>query len=1180
MRDQTISTNDPCGHPGRLRFRRFFLVVMSCLACFAQPVPAGAQPLHTLSTEQLESVPGVDVAEIVLDHEPIERGMTFDRDGARPGEAPAGDDQTAQTWVVRHGNIPGQTWMRRMLLRVEDEAFRDGQRPAVDVEVQYALDTWAGVEFQADTADDGEDRVAGGWGGRAQLRTKRFSIDNARFDRGLAGSWDLSIAGANAPLHVRRVRVIGYDPREDVRWDRMLRIGSVRGEQPGGVLAFLQGDDQAVSIDLRNLAFVDRPIDYRFVVSDSDGQLMHEHQGELTLAGSQQRDLRVAFDTSEWALGPYAGRLTLSIDEQSEPVLDRPLQLGVVSDVALEKARDGEFLFGLDPGNAHGVDTGTDTAIAWYDLMGVDILRSLPVRAPLDAARMEAAIPILARARLRGGVVLDPVKPDEFDGDTGRQERLLDERAEMIASFVAEHGGRGVGQVHLVELGNEPDLPFFWRGEIALYIQRMEQMAAAIHEAAASAGLQRGVDVLVANGGLSFAGPTGHRRSVEFIERFDPATVDLVAYHAHGPGLPAEQHAHERLVGTLEAAGHEALATVDTETGFAATGPAGEMEQARTAVEKTVYAMSQGQPTLMFFRLYMDRDGPYGLTQNRVEPRPSVLSYRNMVEQLRHHRFVRMIDPPGMGRGINLFLFEHTDEAGDPTGRKVVVVVNEAPAQQDVTLRLDAPAAEATQLQQVDLFGNATGVQAMPGNTATLRVGQDPVFLTWHSPGGADAVQAQRSNLRITESPRLLPGVPTRAAVVVVNPGGEPLEVQLSAEARVLDPVGVDVTPSHQTLTVAPGEQQIADLAVTATGHLPPAMPTWWRVFLDVDVDRMTPTHWAQLPEQLPGPGGTVVGRHVDAGVDNRLDFGALAGGFSERRPAVGFARLHSEQAVELPVGASADWWMAWYVNGEPVYSTLDRGNRHGTLADHAFTLPLQAGWNTIAFQVQSGSGGWSLRYGDQRDVELLRSGEDPNRLTVTMRPADGQGDPIAQDTTSLVMAEPMRHLGGVSADAPLARWLEMQPLATLGEEAVTNFFVTQPDPSRWWQGEQDLSAVVWLRRDAGGDRVTLLVAVRDDVMVAGDADTGGAGDGIRLLLASRDGATLLDQPLSIADAEPGRINGEPVHMYRLQVAADTWDRGPVHLNLRVADRDGDEVQQVLDIGDVDNPTAGPLQAW
>jgi hypothetical protein len=196
------------------------------------------------------------------------------------------------------------------------------------------------------------------------------------------------------------------------------------------------------------------------------------------------------------------------------------------------------------------------------------------------------------------------------------------------------------------------------------------------------------------------------------------------------------------------------------------------------------------------------------------------------------------------------------------------------------------------------------------------------------------------------------------------------------------------------------------------------------------------------------------------------------------------------------------------------------------------------------------------------------------------MRPADGQGDPIAQDTTSLVMAEPMRHLGGVSADAPLARWLEMQPLATLGEEAVTNFFVTQPDPSRWWQGEQDLSAVVWLRRDAGGDRVTLLVAVRDDVMVAGDADTGGAGDGIRLLLASRDGATLLDQPLSIADAEPGRINGEPVHMYRLQVAADTWDRGPVHLNLRVADRDGDEVQQVLDIGDVDNPTAGPLQAW
>ena len=145
------------------------------------------------------SDPGVDVIEITFDHETVGDGITFKEKDAKPGATQESKSDKGQvaTRVVKDGNIPGQTWMRRMLFKVTDERFQNGQRPAVDVEVRYALDTWAGVEFKADTAL-GEQKVSSGWGGAPYLRTERFQIDNAHFGGGIADGYDLSAAGANA----------------------------------------------------------------------------------------------------------------------------------------------------------------------------------------------------------------------------------------------------------------------------------------------------------------------------------------------------------------------------------------------------------------------------------------------------------------------------------------------------------------------------------------------------------------------------------------------------------------------------------------------------------------------------------------------------------------------------------------------------------------------------------------------------------------------------------------------------------------------------------------------------------------------------------------------------------------------------------------------------------------------
>ena len=83
----------------------------------------------------------------------------------------------------------------------------------------------------------------------------------------------------------------------------------------------------------------------------------------------------------------------------------------------------------------------------------------------------------------------------------------------------------------------------------------------------------------------------------------------------------------------------------------------------------------------------------------------------------------------------------------------------------------------------------------------------------------------------------------------------------------------------------------------------------------------------------------------------------------SAGRIAYAFARINCAEACRIRIGAGADWWMKWFVDGKAVYSTMRRGNiAYPYAADnHIFSVDLSAGPHVIAVLVKAGSESWTL---------------------------------------------------------------------------------------------------------------------------------------------------------------------------------------------------------------------------
>ena len=331
--------------------------------------------------------------------------------------------------------------------------------------------------------------------------------------------------------------------------------------------------------------------------------------------------MSLAFDTTGWPLGPYDGRLELFLNDQgTNPICTRAVRLGVVSTARLEKARPGEFLYGLDPANSGFVSTHGPDAFAYYRLMGVDILRNIWDKGmPETVENAGQALKELAAEGVQGMIMTDPPKSPNPD----TRARQLLEKETLLKEIARRYAGRGPGKLRYFELGNEPDLPDFYPRPISEYLESYNGMYEAIKAGAKSKGLADD-DTVVMNGGLSFANKEADRRAREFLDLVNIQKMDAIAYHGHGPGIGAERKAYERVYAAANSAKKGGKAYEETESGVFGNDRAALILQARTAVEKMVYGQSVGLPTFFYFRLFMEGgvESGYGMTDRLVEPAP------------------------------------------------------------------------------------------------------------------------------------------------------------------------------------------------------------------------------------------------------------------------------------------------------------------------------------------------------------------------------------------------------------------------------------------------------------------------------------------------------------------------------------------------------------------------------
>ncbi|MEM6313550.1 MAG: hypothetical protein AAF743_05660, partial [Planctomycetota bacterium] len=500
-----------------LRLRRGWLVLAVCLmGLLALPVAAAERDWEDVPLDELRAMPGIDVVEVEFE------GKRVNSEGL----APFGKLPRPETVKFEKGKPEGaygsrksaddRQWMRHFPLEVTDAAFRSADHAAVDIYVTYHLPAWAGVQVEVN-GDEGLYRALSGWGATKKWRTAFAAADDVDF---AADGPHVRIVGANDTLYIKRVRIIGYRGEgEGVRWDRLVRPRKLETDTPDGIFAFPRGDGSA-KLTLENLADADRPIDWRLRIETLDGeQQVHQSAGKATVAGGGTDSFAVDFDTSTWKLGPYVGRLDVGIGEDT--LFTLPIKLGIIDDDprTLPRARSNDpYWFGLDTANGNIFKTNTDLAFSYFDLMGVDITRNVPGSTAKIIGVDEAAESLsrMAQHGMRAGLI---EFPDNWRLNGKEFEKNRDQRIARFAALAERFAGREPGQIAFIELGNEPDLTFFYGDSVDQYVQSYHMA----YDAIRAVDPERGA--LVMNGGLCFHTDIGDKRARKIISLIDPDKI-------------------------------------------------------------------------------------------------------------------------------------------------------------------------------------------------------------------------------------------------------------------------------------------------------------------------------------------------------------------------------------------------------------------------------------------------------------------------------------------------------------------------------------------------------------------------------------------------------------------------------------------------------------------------------
>jgi len=162
------------------------------------------------------------------------------------------------------------------------------------------------------------------------------------------------------------------------------------------------------------------------------------------------------------------------------------------------------------------------------------------------------------------------------------------------------------------------------------------------------------------------------------------------------------------------------------------------------------------------------------------------------------------------------------------------------------------------------------------------------------------------------------------------------------------------------------------------------AWPSAWSVF--GPMDKSDPVLDADVLNTIPKE--LRVARRAFQGIkvecaDGRIDFAKLFGGHKEGMTAYAFAEVVAREDMELFVGAGADWWMQWWLDGKPIYDTLETGNEESpySVQNHEFKIALAKGRHVLAVRVISGSSSFQLVSGvpdKLRAAKIITQDENP----------------------------------------------------------------------------------------------------------------------------------------------------------------------------------------------------------
>ena len=162
--------------------------------------------------------------------------------------------------------------------------------------------------------------------------------------------------------------------------------------------------------------------------------------------------------------------------------------------------------------------------------------------------------------------------------------------------------------------------------------------------------------------------------------------------------------------------------------------------------------------------------------------------------------------------------------------------------------------------------------------------------------------------------------------------------------------------------------------------------PDRWVMFGPISWEKagVDPAQFREVPDRLRIGGEEHAGTPVQFDGDD-LDISSLLGGHERRETVYLLGEVHAEHATEVLIGAAADWWMAWWLNGEPLYDTLEGGNggQDFSLGAHVFRASLKPGTNVLAVRVSGGREGFALTAGippPERWDALLQGRRDEQR--------------------------------------------------------------------------------------------------------------------------------------------------------------------------------------------------------